>query len=113
MSRIPLKDLDARFIGAGGEGVWDAHGLPVPHREGVGLSFRCPCGAHDEYDRVFVAFTNPIDGGAPAAAANQPTWHRTGETIETMTLAPSIQRTTPGGCRWHGFVRNGHAESCG
>ncbi len=109
--RTKLRDLDARFVGAGGSGVTNADGSPVPPRSGIGLSFKCPCGNHDEYDRVFVAFSNPLDGG-PAIDYNGrvPTWDRIGDTIDTITLKPSIQRTDQGGCRWHGFVTNGEAH---
>lgn len=115
---IPLVQLDPLFVGSGGEGVTDKDGNPVPRREGIGLSFRCPCGKHDEYDRVFVTFANPIDGGPPldrgyTGDRGLPTWHRTGETFETMTLSPSIQRADPNGCRWHGHIINGAAVDCG
>lgn len=109
--RAKLRDLDAQIIGAGGTGVFDADGSPAELRTGVGLMFKCPCGAaHDEYDRVFVAFANPIDGKPPVINAKQPTWNRTGETIDDITLTPSIQRMDPGGCRWHGYVTNGEAH---
>lgn len=110
---MKLKDLDAHFVGAGGEGITNADGSPAPERTGVGLQFKCPCGGkHHEYDMVYVAFSNPLDGGPPFKNPNQPTWHRTGDTIETLTLTPSIQRMDPDGCRWHGFVRNGATETC-
>lgn len=32
-------------------------------------------------------------------------WSREGDTIETLTLHPSIQRLD--GCKWHGWIRNG------
>ena len=113
--RTKLRDLDAQFVGAGGDGIFNADGSPVPPRSGIGLSFKCPCGKHDEYDRVFVSFSNPLDGGPPidrgySGDKKLPTWDRTGETIDTITLKPSIQRMDPGGCRWHGFVTNGEAH---
>lgn len=108
--RTKLSDLDAKFVGAGGDGVWNADGSPAPLRSGVGLVFKCPCGQkHDEYDRVYVGFENPIDGG-PVLDGRAPKWQRTGDTIDTLTLKPSIQRMDPGGCRWHGFVTNGEAH---
>jgi len=108
--RVPLTDLDARFIGAGGEGVFRADGSPAPLRTGVGVIFKCPCGKqHHEYDMVFVGFTNPLDGGPPIRDS-APLWERTGDTIETLTLRPSILRTDPNGCGWHGYVTNGEAH---
>jgi len=104
MSKL-LKGLDPGFVGAGGEGVYrkgeDGELHPIPRREGIGLSFKCPCGCGD---RVYVDFSNPLDGQPPHRADGH-TWERTGETLEEHTLHPSIQRV--GGCNWHGWVRNG------
>lgn len=36
---MKLIELNPRWVGAGGEGVSDRHGDPVPWREGVGVSF--------------------------------------------------------------------------
>lgn len=114
---IPLISLDPRWVGAGGEGITDtATGLPVPRREGVGISFRCPCGTHprdDDYgtDRCIILFNNPTDGGGKFDLTPKGHyWTRTGETFETLSLTPSIQRV--GGCRWHGFITNGEAVNC-
>ena len=41
---MKLTDLNPRWVGAGGEGISDADGNPVPARAGIGLSFDCPCG---------------------------------------------------------------------
>lgn len=110
---MKLIDLDPRFVGAGGPGVSNADGTPVPERHGVGLSFKCPCGKHDEYDRVFVTFENPLDGGpAFRSTPSIPTWKRTGDTFETLTLEPSILRKDPAGCGWHGWVKNGEVLTC-
>lgn len=110
-----LTDLHPKFVGAGGAGV-TRNGQPVPERHGVGLLFDCPHGATcpskqgveypEEAGRQFVHFANPFDGGP---AYGEPTWSRTGETFETLTLAPSIHSVKgKGGCGWHGFIRNGH-----
>lgn len=100
-----LTDLEPQWVGAGGEGVSNADGTPAPERHGVGLSFKCPCGQHDEWDRVYVGFANPIDGG-PAFESGSPKWQRTGDTFETLQLSPSIQRHQIGkhGCTWHGYI---------
>ena len=95
-----LVDLTPRWIGAGGEGIYDKDMNPVPERKGVGISFNCPCGCGT---RCFVMFANPIDGGK--AIRDRTTWQRAGDTFETLTLTPSILRV--GGCAWHGFITNG------
>lgn len=112
-----LIDLEPHWVGAGGEGIFNADGTPAAERRGVGISFLCPCGrrdeAHPHSDRVFIGFENPLDGG-PAYDTGGPHWRRDGETFETLTLSPSILRAdpTPGACRWHGYVRNGLIETC-
>lgn len=94
-----LTDLNPWLVGYGGEGVTDsATGKPIPRREGVGVGFDCPCGCGEA---IFVPFANPLDGGP----AIQRGWVRTGETMETLTLTPSILRLS--GCRWHGWVTRG------
>lgn len=100
-----LADLNPRFVGAGGEGVSDKNGNPVPRRSGVGITFDCPCGCGD---RVFASFDNPIDGGPPLGDA-RPLWSRTGESFDEMTLRPSILRID--GCGWHGWITNGEISS--
>jgi len=111
-----LIDLDPRFVGAGGEGVTDKDGHPVPARHGVGLSFLCPCptctaqrtGDRDKdfHLRVFVDFANPLDGGPSYQPSERHQWQRMGETFETLTLTPSILSVAgKGGCGWH--VTNG------
>ena len=101
-----LIDLNPEWVGAGGEGVRNADGSPVPRREAVGIHFDCPCGcAHP----VFVSFANPADGLGQVGTA--PGWQRSGEKFETLTLTPSIQRVMPTAC-WHGFVTNGEVTTC-
>jgi hypothetical protein len=110
MSEIKLIDLNPNFFNSGGEGVFRKNDsgdlIPVPERNGVGLSFDCPCGECGE--RVFLNFSNPIDGDEPVSS-QQPHWQRTGYIIENMTLTPSIQRM--GKCRWHGFLTDGILRS--
>ncbi len=101
---MKLIDLDPRWVSAGGEGISDGKGNPVPRREGVGVSFNCPCGCNLP---CFIPFANPLDGG-PAWEGTA--WTRTGETFETLTLRPSILRV--GGCAWHGFITNGEVTRC-
>jgi Family of unknown function (DUF6527) len=100
---VRLADLKPCFLRSGGEGISDKDGNPVPERIGVGLSFDCPCGCGT---RPAVMFANPLDGGPPLQGCG-PTWQRTGDAFETLTLSPSLQRADPRGCRWHGFIQNG------
>jgi hypothetical protein len=75
---------------------------------GVGVLFDCPCGNADEEHRCYVPFANPI---GPGPLKTQQGWQRTGESFETLTLAPSIWRHPDrGGCGWHGFIRNGEVS---
>lgn len=106
---MKLTDLNPSWVGAGGEGV-TRNGQPVPKRHGVGVQFDCPCGCEMP---CYVAFANPLDGGAPYTDPGQPAWQRAGETFETLTLTPSILRARDkGGCGWHGFITYGAVTSC-
>ena len=89
MTDMKLIDLNPRFVGAGGAGVQNKEGNPSPVREGIGMSFDCPCGCDI---RTFLLFTNPIDGGQKFGD-RQTSWERTGDSFESMTLRPSILRT--------------------
>lgn len=100
---MKLTELNPRWLGHGGPCIRDAQGNPVPERHGVGISFDCPC--RGACSRIGIEFENPLDGG-PAPGTH--TWRRDGDTFETLTLSPSIQRTE--GCGWHGWVRNGVAS---
>jgi hypothetical protein len=114
-----LVELEPRWARSGGEGIYntapDGTRVPAPERLGIGVSFRCPCGTHprdEEYetDRCVILFENPLDGGGRFDATTEGHyWTRTGDTFDTLTLTPSIQRV--GGCRWHGFITNGEAVS--
>lgn len=108
---MKLTDLDASFVGHGGDSVRNADGSPIPRREGCGLYFDCPCGCGSP---VYVPFANPIDGGPCVEPPGRPAWTRTGDTIETLTLSPSVLRRPVNGvgCSWHGWIRDGEAVSC-
>jgi hypothetical protein len=104
---LKLTDLNPRWVGAGGEGIHNADGSPAEARHGVGLSFDCPCGS-DICTRAFVPFDNPLDGKPAIPGHEGHTWQRVGETFETLTLSPSIQRVPMNcNCAWHGFIKNG------
>ena len=100
---MKLTDLNPEFLGNGGSGVRDKDGNEVRHRPAIGLALDCPCGGGE---RMFVAFENPLDGG-PRLEGMGAYWKRTGDTFETLTLTPSLQRRDPKGCRWHGSIENG------
>lgn len=107
-----LVDLNPEFVFAGGEGVSDKDGNPVPVRFGVGIGFDCPCptcttrrtGDRDKdfHLRVYVGFANPLDGGPPFHQSERHVWQRSGDTFDTLRLSPSI--LDKGRCGWHGYV---------
>jgi hypothetical protein len=100
---MKLTDLNPEFVGHGGDEMSDLQGNPIPRREGVAISFDCPCGGVWCGQRPMIFLNPPMDGGATLPGTT--TWKRTGDTFETMTLAPSIQRMSS--CRWHGFITDG------
>ena len=104
---MKLTDLHPEFFNAGGPGIHKTDGSPVPARVGVGMIFDCPCGCGV---KGHVEFTVAIDG--QPWAVESPRWERTGDTFETMTLSPSINRPKPQGCGWHGWIRNGEVTKC-
>lgn len=98
---MKLIELNPRWIGAGGEGIFDENHNPVPYREKVGVVFDCPvCGKEHP---CFIPFTNPPDGKPPVK--QRVTWELNGDSFETMSITPSIQRMDK--CNWHGFITNG------
>jgi hypothetical protein len=103
---VTLDELDASFVSVDGRRV--------------AVQFRCP-GCRGE--RIVIPFANPPDGGAPAAEMNARgvVWTREGDTLETLTLTPSVDFKhvafsgpppyTPRPCNWHGWIRGGSAVS--
>ena len=111
---MKLVDLHPIWVGHGGPGVTGPDGAPIPLRERVGIMLDCPCGKCDSETGgwLYVPFRNPIDGGPPVETGH-PTWERTGDSFETLTVSPSILRSTErGGCGWHGWIRSGEVTSC-
>lgn len=111
---MKLVDLNPRWMGAGGEGVFsrgpNGELVPAPKRHGVGVIMDCPCGNKDEGHQLYVPFANPLDGGGPF---DERGWQRVGDTFETLTLSPSVLRDkAKGGCGWHGWFRNGEVIAC-
>jgi hypothetical protein len=96
--KFTLAELDASFVSPAG-------------RHGVAVQFRCPCClATERATRILIPFKNPIDGGAPDPSMNHKgvLWDRTGTTLETLTLRPSVDHSKQG--HWHGFITNGCAR---
>lgn len=109
-----LTDLNGRWTA-----IW------CPDRRVIGVGFDCP--THGPPCRHSVMFRTGLEGypipdkyvvyyTAEDVKKQKPQrrnqWARTGTTIETLTLSPSIFATTEkGGCGWHGFVENGHART--
>ena len=132
---MKLTDLNPKWLRSGGYGIQEpsddpcktcggskcdvCHGTgreyrPATPREGIGVSFDCPCGNKDEDHRVHIIFSNPLDGKPVWEDGDwRPTgrgWRRAGDTFETLDLTPSILRTHTT-CSWHGFVRNGEIQT--
>jgi len=99
---MKLIDLNPRWVRAGGEGITDRDGKAVPEQRGVGMSFDCPCGCDQ---RAYIDFDIALDGSQNRTKAAR--WHREGITFNSLTLRPSIHRSHPDSCGWHGFIRNG------
>jgi len=99
---VRLVDLNPAWLPTGGEGYSHSEGNSVPLRERVGIAFDCPDGCGR---RASIIFRNPIDVG-PSIRDDDHVWTREGDTFETLTLTPSIQRVD---CpnRWHGHITNG------
>lgn len=110
---IPLErlaDADAVFVDWRPDRGLNPHLASRPDRVGVYVEFNCPIHADC---RVGVQMTPALDGGGPLEPGEK-AWSRTGDTIESLTLSPSI-RVLGGadGCEWHGFIRAGRFETCG
>jgi hypothetical protein len=101
---VKLTELNPKFL--------PSHGPNGERTEGMGVYLDCPCGKGGPHHRLFVSFSNPIGPGPSAAHVIPGGWQRTGDTFETLTLTPSIERLDSReedgiGCRWHGFITNG------
>lgn len=69
----------------------------IDYEGGIGMAFRCPCGCGRD---GYLPIRPPDDHG--------PSWEWNGDR-QRPTLKPSIQQV--GGCRWHGYLRNGVWEN--
>jgi hypothetical protein len=106
---VKLRDLDASFVALGADGsITRLPGVQGAHA----IWFDCPCGRHSN----LIAF-EPTVGTVPTSAGglsrNGGRWKRDGETLDDLTLAPSIDVNSSGknGSCWHGFIRKGEVTS--
>ena len=136
---VNLIDLDPRWVGAGGEGIFhqsddpcpECQGVgcstchqsgklyvPAPERHGVGISFLCPCpicvekrtGDPDE-DYYLRVFVSFKNplDGGPPHDPRPKA--QWDRTGETFeTLTLRPSILRLGGCAWHGFITNGVAH---
>lgn len=70
----------------------------------VGVSFECPCeecGGH----RISI----PFEGTPPEFnwMVDKIAWGRTGETLDSLTINPSIDCSGTPSCSFHGWIKNG------
>ena len=123
---MKLSDLEAKFVGrfAPSEYQHDPKVQSWGFFENVsvvdaqGVLFICPkCQSHS----VLIMFANPRSGQVVPAIAfpkNEKRWRFMGDTIDTLTLTPSVDlsQITPENpasqerCYWHGWIKNGTAE---
>lgn len=92
---MKLSELDPHWVGLMPGHAW-------------GITFLCP---HCRKTRIGVAFDVPIGAEKIEDVINRmafkgKTWHRDGDTFETLNLSPSIDTQTDHG-HWHGHVKNG------
>lgn len=109
---MKLKDLSPKWA-VDADIVIGGKAQHFPGRKGMGITFACPhCVAvhpgvlerGGPVQFLGVWFANPIDG-KPATDDAKHLWQRTGNSFETLTLAPSIDASESG--HWHGFITNG------
>ena len=106
MSAFRLSALDAKFYGA-----WAPEGQAG--RRGIGVGFNCPLIASGARDKcgcggaVHVPFKVALDGSRTENPRGHE-WDRTGDTIETLTLSPSVDGSEFG-C-FHGWIRDGEVS---
>jgi len=97
-----LTDLGAKFV------QWTPTGyteLDSSARGANGIFFLCPTPGHAH--GILLWFNNPLDCPlAPPEAPPRSRWPRMGETLDTLSLAPSINVSHD----WHGYVIDGRIQ---
>jgi hypothetical protein len=121
-----LTELDANFVGkfAPSDFQHDPNKVSWGFYERVsvadaqGLLFVCPKCQHHS---ILIMFANPRNGRVvpnDAFPKNERRWTFSGDTIDKLTLSPSVDLSqitpenpaTPSRCYWHGWVKNGDAQ---
>lgn len=64
------------------------------------LRFNCPACAVQHWISIPFNKAGQLDLGSPI-------WEKTGNTVEGITITPSIDGTALGECKFHGHVTNG------
>ena len=96
---MTLRELDGCFLSMSEHGI-------EPQGDGIlgaqGIRFRCPTKGHTHL--ILLWFLNPV-GAVRTSDTIKPLsrWQRIGESLDTLTLCPSIQVPND----WHGFVLEG------
>lgn len=110
---MKLIHLEAEFLG----GYTPNSHRSLPTANGAqGVMFTCPkCGNHS----IICWFKNPRNASEvpPEAFPGPGRWTFTGDTIDALTLTPSVDLSKiddqnpahPSRCYWHGHVTNGEA----
>ena len=121
---MKLSELEATFVGRfvkgwvnGGNKIGESHRELESVDGAQGVQFVCPkCGNHS----ILCWFKNPRNA-SPVPNDTYPgpgRWTFTGDTIDTLTLDPSVDLSKvtpenpagPDRCYWHGSVKNGDAS---
>lgn len=109
-----LKDLEARLLKRMPDGSMETSLKRVADADGV--MFLCPkcfalnngkVGTHS----VLCWFTGKVSDEVTPKPGR---WNPVGETLNDLTFVPpgaiSVLLTSPSGCGWHGFVKDGKAD---
>lgn len=110
-----LRELHAVFISRFDEVTGGFHEQGELRAGAQGLLFECPM---PECSHSIIVWFR--DSGVPPSASPKPRWVAQGDSIDTLTLNPSINcdvpyidekgLTHPSSCKWHGFISGGSAK---
>lgn len=93
-----LLDLDPTYVKGSGPRTVQTKGVEFAQAEGI--QFDCPACPTSHCIMVFWKPNQDWDGGHNWSVAGGPGF-------DNLTLSPSIDGTVGGGCKFHGWVRNG------